>query len=517
MADEGQVIHGINWRETFPFTNLFRSFRIAIHPSKLVLALGLLLLLYLGGRVLDAIWPDKYSATPGAVQIYEQSVWGGNAAAARAMRRFPGMGAAPWMRDIDGIALPDFTGFAAAQEAREAQVPRVGIFISFFEYEIAQVNNVSSSVLAGNWLGAMGGTGVLPSVANFLVVGPGWLFTQHPLYGVLYALWFLAVWAILGGAIARIAAVHAARDEKLSVQQALRFSTGKFLSFAFAPIIPLLIALALGMVLAAGGQLLRIPVVGPILVGLLFFLALIAGFIMTLVLLGTAGGFNLMYPTVAVEGSDSFDAISRSFSYVYARPWRMLFYTAVALFYGALCYLFVRLFIFLVLVMTNYFVGWWLNGQPAAYWNGNVQSPPTAVVWDMPTFTNLTHHVDHAHLKWSEDIAAWLVAVWVYLTVALLGAFAISFYFSANTIIYYLMRQEVDATEMDDVYLEQAEEEFAEPAPAAPVTSPTAPASTMAPAVEPAAPAPTVTADASPAAVVEPPKPIEPPADKPAT
>ena len=64
---------------------------------------------------------------------------------------------------------------------------------------------------------------------------------------------------------------------------------------------------------------------------------------MTLVLLGTVGGFNLMYPTIAVEGSDSFDAISRTFSYVYARPWRMLFYTLVAIVYGALCYLFVRL------------------------------------------------------------------------------------------------------------------------------------------------------------------------------
>ena len=41
---------------------------------------------------------------------------------------------------------------------------------------------------------------------------------------------------------------------------------------------------------------------------------------MTLILLGLTGGFNLMYPTIAVEGSDSFDAISRSFSYVYARP-----------------------------------------------------------------------------------------------------------------------------------------------------------------------------------------------------
>ena len=39
MADESHVIRGINWRETFPFTQIFRAFRVAIHPTKLILAL----------------------------------------------------------------------------------------------------------------------------------------------------------------------------------------------------------------------------------------------------------------------------------------------------------------------------------------------------------------------------------------------------------------------------------------------------------------------------------------------
>ena len=56
MAEE-TVVRGINWKETFPFTLIFRSFRIAIHPSKLVLALLALLAIYCGGRLLDAIWP----------------------------------------------------------------------------------------------------------------------------------------------------------------------------------------------------------------------------------------------------------------------------------------------------------------------------------------------------------------------------------------------------------------------------------------------------------------------------
>ena len=43
MAEEKLQLSGIDWQETFSFTHVFRSFRLAIHPSKLVLAfVGLL-------------------------------------------------------------------------------------------------------------------------------------------------------------------------------------------------------------------------------------------------------------------------------------------------------------------------------------------------------------------------------------------------------------------------------------------------------------------------------------------
>jgi hypothetical protein len=174
---------------------------------------------------------------------------------------------------------------------------------------------------------------------------------------------------------------------------------------------------------------------------------------MTLVLLGTFGGLNLMYPTIAVEGSDSFDAISRSFSYVYARPWRMLFYTLVAVIYGALTYLFVRLFIHLMLALTHGFVG---GGSWADTPSG---APLWQTMWPGPG-ARLSYDIDFMTLRWDQDIAAALVAFWVYLVVGTLGAYAISFYFSANTIIYYLMRQEVDATELDDVYLDESDDDF---------------------------------------------------------
>jgi hypothetical protein len=47
---------------------------------------------------------------------------------------------------------------------------------------------------------------------------------------------------------------------------------------------------------------------------------------------------------VAAEGTDSFDAMSRGFSYVYSRPWHFAWYQAVAGVYGWICITFVMTF-----------------------------------------------------------------------------------------------------------------------------------------------------------------------------
>src|SRR5688572_24696922 len=73
MAADPLVIRGINWRETFPFTNIFRAFRVALHPSKLVLALLALLTLYLGGRILDMLWFSKHRAVPAEIALYQRA------------------------------------------------------------------------------------------------------------------------------------------------------------------------------------------------------------------------------------------------------------------------------------------------------------------------------------------------------------------------------------------------------------------------------------------------------------
>ncbi|HEV8607646.1 MAG TPA: hypothetical protein VGQ99_20085 [Tepidisphaeraceae bacterium] len=578
MADEPHVIRGINWREAFPFTNIFRAFRIAIHPSKLVLALLALLVLYFGGRVLDGLWMNRYKAVPGEIAIYERSrtseqffndrnairetaadryTRGLQVLATKkteekfkhlndpvAARRDAGEG--KWtnhvryavglerLADIDAaekeyekehariIALPQTNDDQkrAVQEQEQAALARrdaaiaqartearakldivetvegKGLFLAFFQYQTQKIDNIVRGVLSGNWLGGLDqwmrksadaaeADGVIVSAIKFFTVAPAWALRHHPIYFLLFGALFLVVWSLFGGAIARIAAVHVADEgRKLSVRQGLSFAVSKFLSFISAPMIPLIIVLGIGLIVAVvAGIALLIPWLGEIVVGALFFLALAAGFVMTLVLIGTAGGFNLMYPTIAVEGSDSFDAISRSFSYVYAKPWRMLFYSALAIAYGAITYLFVRLFIYLTLLLTWFFVGLFV-------WR---QTPDHQNLWHAlmphPSFASLPYEVDSLSLNPAGSLAAFLIEFWNYLAISMLGAFAISFYFSVNTIIYYLMRREVDATEMDDVYLEQPDEEFTE--------TPVAPSVSTAPTPAPAPSAPAAASEAT--------------------
>ena len=525
MADEGQVIRAIDWRNAFSFTHIFRSFRIAIHLSKLALGLALLLTIYFGGRIMDAAWPTRARAVPGEIVEYEQIANGTDQTTLGVWRvqvqkeldeayaqRLIGYGliqradtesdADYHARVVDFARRADYLdevkkkilehrdaavfsaktqyatdlkntksdeesaallrtrndaiadAYAAAQaDWRDAKaIEGQGLFNTFFQYEVFQITGVvKDGVLRNNWLDT---GGVKDHIYNFFAIGPIWLIWNHTVFFIIFAMLFLLAWALFGGAICRISAVHFARDEKISVRQAMNFAVGKLLSFASAPVIPLAIIIVIGLIVSLAALIGNIPFLGPIAVGAMFIVPLLAGFVMTLVLLGTAGGFGLMYPTIAVEGSDSFDAISRSFSYVYARPWRMLFYTVIALAYGAATYLFVHMFIWLTLVLTHHFVGMGM------FTSADNAKDLLSTMWPNPLDTGrLSYSADYQALTFGQRIGAFCMNCWVMFLVSFLGAFAISLYFSANTIIYYLMRNEVDSTELDDVYLEQSEED----------------------------------------------------------
>ncbi len=251
--------------------------------------------------------------------------------------------------------------------------------------------------------------------------------------------WAVMVWALAGGAIARGAAVALARDEHLNSSQVLGYARGKWRSLAAAPLLVLLGIAMLAIPLAVLGLLMRVvsPGAGMMLAGMTWPLVLLIGVAMTILALGLLFGWPLMWATIAAEGTDAFDAISRSYAYVYHRPLHYLFYAAQAALLGLVGWLLVHLFAVTVLTLT----GWGVS------WGKGVDSADT-VFYAFVAPNRIPPGMESA--------GATLVRFWIGVLWTIEASFSYSYLFTAATAIYFVLRQQVDATELDEVFLPDA-------------------------------------------------------------
>src|SRR5205085_5918323 len=107
--------------------------------------------------------------------------------------------------------------------------------------------------------------------------------------------------------------------------------------------------------------LLKIPV-GVLIVGIIWPVVLVCGLFIAILLVGLLFGWPLMSPTVSAEGTDSFDALSRSYSYTYQRPVHYLFYAAVAGVLGMLAWVVVVIFAKGVITYSYWAASWGSGG-----------------------------------------------------------------------------------------------------------------------------------------------------------
>ena len=174
---------------------------------------------------------------------------------------------------------------------------------------------------------------------------------------VLCALWVTIVAAFFGGAISRIATMQIAREEQIGMRPAVQYAWKKVPAYFTAPLLPLVGVLLVTAPLSILGLMMRLDV-GLLLAGLLWPLVLIGGLLMGIFLLGLFFGWPLMWGAISTEGSDSFDALSRSYSYVYQRPYHYLFYSLVAGFLGVLGGLLAYYFAGAVIHLVFWAVSW---------------------------------------------------------------------------------------------------------------------------------------------------------------
>jgi hypothetical protein len=318
-------------------------------------------------------------------------------------------------------------------------------------------------------------TKFLEPIKNFFKpAGGGW----NRIYLMFVMLWSLAVWGFFGGAISRMAVVQVARhNEKISLREALQFARGRCQSFFFAPLLPLVFLAVIAILLMLYGLVEGLlPWVGDVVIaGLLFPLVLIAGLVMAVVLVGLLG-YPLMYPTISAEGSDAFDALSRSYSYVYQAPWNYIWYSAVSIAYGAVLVFFVGIMGSMLVYLGKWGMSesWYPESREPSYLFAYA---PTSFGW-RDLLLHKTPHVeaqeqvlsngriaetyyfkkDYAQdISFFNRIGAGLIMLWLWLIFLFVVGFGYSYFWTAASIIYLLMRRKVDDTEMDEIYLEEEE------------------------------------------------------------
>jgi hypothetical protein len=198
------------------------------------------------------------------------------------------------------------------------------------------------------------------------------------------------------------------------------------------------------------GLVTNIPWFGEIFLVLCFIIILLAGVLMAFVVIWAVAGGNLMFGVIAYENSDAFDAISRTFIYIYSKPWRFGFYTFLAAVYGSISYLFVRFFTFLMLTISRWFLSIiiWTRGGKAEQMN------KLDVIWPKPEFFSLLGNGLEIPKNATESITAFIIYLAILVVAGIVVAFAVSFYFSASTVIYCLLRNKVDNTVISDIFIE---------------------------------------------------------------
>jgi hypothetical protein len=280
-------------------------------------------------------------------------------------------------------------------------------------------------------------------------------------YLLLCGVWALLVWSLFGGAISRGAALWYAREDRLSFRRLLGWGVRKWPAYFGGPMFPL-VGVLIGVIPVAVLCILLKAPVGVLVVGIIWPVVLLCGLFVAILLVGLLFGWPLMWPTVSAEGTDSFDALSRSYSYTYQRPVHYLFYAAVAGVLGMLAWVVVLIFASGVIEYSYWAASWGSGGPRIQEIRQLAEAPPAPALTAPGSGFTLPPPPDESSGGMVET-GSHAIGFWVRVVKYLAVAYLFSYFWCAATYIYFLLRQAVDATELDEVAVEEEPEAYGLP------------------------------------------------------
>ncbi len=439
MSETPDRTYRIDWHESVPFIRIFESLPLSVGWAAFSAAfLGVALTLAVGSA-LDLIWPSSSKpltasvagGTQSELDVYLSNYGSGGTNAVEATRA--------WAEPL--------------KESKDVQ--RIGISRLLVQHASRTITAISAAVFAISPAALVGALG-------YGLAGVLWLLSMHMWYALFFGVSTLFIWGVCGGAISRAALMQFSRDESVSRPEAFVFALRRAGSLFGAAITPVLIIVAVALVLYIGGWIGAIPWIGEILVGLLFIFVVLLGFAAGLSIIFAFVAYPLLAPAVVAEDRDALDACSTAGSYVTRRPWKLAFYYLVALAYGGLCIQVAKWVVTLALWAGGTSLGLSMNhgdafGRPAGTDKTRIENKLDAM-WLPPSFVvnrpfyGVPTELELHHASW---LGRALIKLWILLLYMAFAAFVMSLFFSAATIIFLLLRREVDYADISEVYLEE--------------------------------------------------------------
>ena len=327
-------------------------------------------------------------------------------------------------------------------------------------------------------------------------------------YYLFGCLWTVAVWSFVGLGICRVALLRMTRNERAGLDDAFEYGFAHYVSALLAILLPMIAVLVLCLPGFLLGLLMGLDW-GTVVVGVLWFLVLGLSLLMGILLLGLMFGWPLMIASIACEGQNSFDAITRSFAYVFQRPVNYLFYSTIALVFGTFCWFIATQFTSGVIDLSFWSTGCGANRtapdriesiRRGMYWTEDaaepaIALPPAATIPEpegdadpdqpnqpetqavpkpllepdsfAPVTQQPTGRADASSPDLPNDAAdetnrtpsptlvrgAKIISFWVGFAKTVCVAFIYGLFWCFASAIYLLLRYDVDETEMDEIHV----------------------------------------------------------------
>ena len=271
---------------------------------------------------------------------------------------------------------------------------------------------------------------------------PKRLIAEYPWGSLAVLVPALAVWAVGGGAVARMAATEFSLERRTSWTRALGFALSRWGSLFAAMAAPLLVVgLLIGVMAAIGWFLLGIPYLNAG-TSVAYFVLLLLGFAGVVILVTYLLAMPMLVPAVACEGTDAIDGIQRCYAYVSGRPLKVVLYSAILLVQAV--------------VVTVILAALAQAAVSLAAWSSTLlisDDLAVAILAQADAAAKpIATPVDTTDLSGAERFAFGAVRFWIGIPMLLVASFVVSFWFSGGTVLYLLVRQVCDGQDTGELW-----------------------------------------------------------------